>query len=84
MEDFKQYLISREISFEDLIQKDDLMKKQLEKAIVKYFSQLTITDKKSKEEMAPKANTMNNYISHLKCSLSEITGYDFGDKKGKI
>ena len=52
--------------------------------MVKYFAALEVTNKKTKEKEIPKAKTMSAYISNLKSALSELTQYDFGDKKGKF
>ena len=49
---------------------------------MKYLAALEVTNKKSKEKDIPKAKTMSFYISNLKSALSELTQYDFGDKKG--
>ena len=50
--------------------------------MVKYLGALEVTDIKTKEKDVPKANTLKFYFSNLKSALSELTQYDFGDKKG--
>ena len=82
LDEFKKSLKENE-SFDELIEKNDDAKKQLEKAIVRYLSSLTIMNKITGKVDVPKANTLNFHISNLKCALSEITNYDFGDKNGK-
>ena len=82
LNNFKKYVLGNEIVFEDLLERNEDGKKNLEKAMVKYFSDLMIKDKKTKEPSIPKAKTMEFYVSNLKSALSEITPYDFGDKKG--
>ena len=64
--------------------KNEGAKRQLERSMVKYWADLEITNKKTKEKDVPKATTMSFYVSNLKSALAELTQYDFGDKKGNF
>ena len=67
-----------------ILVKNDEHKSQLEKLMVKYLAKFTVKNKSSKKDETPKGTTFNSTASHLKCSLNELTGYDFSDQKGKI
>ena len=77
LDDFKKKVAESGDDFEQLLTSD---KEVLEVAMVKYLDQYKIFDKATKRYLPPKGNTLETIRSHLKCSMSELTGFNFGDK----
>ena len=85
LDKFKAFIANNgEESFEELLEPNEDSKKRLEKAMVKYLANFTVKNKSTGKEDVPKGNTLNSYISNLKCALSELTNYNFADKNGKF
>ena len=52
----------------------------MERAIVNYLDNYMVFDKEEDKWVRPKAKTLDHQRSNLKSALSELTGYNFGDK----
>ena len=77
LDDFKRKVNESGEDFEQLLNSN---KETLEVAMVVYLDEYKVFDKATKKYLPPKANTLDTIRSHLKCSLSELTGFNFGDK----
>ena len=76
LDDFKHTVSESGENFDDLIKE----KEDLERFMVNFLDDYKVLDKDSGKVIKPKDNTLNSIRSHLKCALSDLTGYNFGDK----
>ena len=76
LDDFKQTVSESGENFDDLIKE----KEDLERFMVNFLDGYKVLDKATGKAIPPKDNTLNFIRSNLKCALSDLTGYNFGDK----
>ena len=76
LNDFKKAVSESGENFDDFIK----VKEDLERFMVNYLDDYKVLDKDTGKAIPPKDNTLNAIRSHLKCALSDLSGFNFGDK----